>query len=147
MKAVDVIQSIAGDAALVTEIFKAAFEICYVGAVDAGGVVDSGAVAGQQHCGVDMSLAQFDEAGVAIANNGGHGLGVATQLGQGREEGLPPFRIPLGAVHIDIAPRPLNIHQVHRVRRENGDVDFEHPLTLTHLEVMEDKPSLGQVIP
>jgi hypothetical protein len=33
------------------------------------------------------------------------------------------------------------------VRREDGDVDFEHLLTLAHLEVMEDQPAIRKMIP
>jgi hypothetical protein len=94
-----------------------------------------------------MGLTQLDQAGVALADDGGHGLGVAAQLGQRREKRLPPLGIPLGAIHIDVAPRPFDIHQVHRVRREDGDVNFEHLLTLAHLEVVEDQPAIGQMIP
>ena len=96
---------------------------------------------------VNMGLAKLDQAGVALADDGGHGLGVAAQLGQRREKRLPPLGIPLGAIHIDVAPRPFDIHQIHRVRRKDGDVDFEHLLTLAHLEVVEDQPAIGQMIP
>ena len=122
-------------------------EVGHVRAVDARLVEHGGVIGGEQHSGMHMGLAQLNQAGVALADNGGHGLGMAAQLGQRREKRLPLLGIPLGAIHIDVAPRPFDIHQVHRVRREDGDVDFEHLLTLAHLEVVENQPAIGQMVP
>ena len=122
-------------------------EVGHVRAVDARLIKHGGIIGGEQHGGMHMGLAQLDQAGVALADDGGHDLGMVAQLGQGRMKRLPPLGIPLGAIHIDVAPRPFDIHQIHRVRREDGDVDFEHLLSLAHLEVVEDQPAIGQMIP
>nr|WP_240936024.1 hypothetical protein [Halomonas bachuensis] len=94
-----------------------------------------------------MGLAQLELSLVALLDDARQHLGMVPQLGQGRVKRLPPFGIPLGAIHIDITPRSFDIHQVHRVRRENGDVNFEHLLALAHLEVVKDQPALGEMIP
>ena len=147
VEAGDGIQPVVGDAARVAEVFQAVLEVGHVRAVDACLVEHGGVIGGEQHSGMHIGLAQFDQAGVALADNGSHGLGMAAQLGQRREKRLPPLGIPLGAIHIDVAPRPFDIHQIHRVRREDSDVDFEHLLTLAHLEVVEDQPAIGKMIP
>jgi hypothetical protein len=33
------------------------------------------------------------------------------------------------------------------MRRKEGEIDLKYFLALTHLEVMEDQPTFGQVIP
>ena len=147
VEAGDVIQPVIRNAARVAEVFQAVFVIGHVRAVDARLVEHGGVIGGEKHSGMHMGLAQFDQAGVALADNGGHGLGMAAQFGQRREKRLPPLGIPLGAIHIDVAPRPFDIHQIYCVRREDGDVDFENLLTLAHLEVVEDQPAIGQMIP
>ncbi|MDI9747203.1 hypothetical protein QM285_05005 [Stutzerimonas stutzeri] len=147
MEAGDVTQPVVRNAARVAEVFKAVLEVGHVRAVDARLIEHGGVIGSEQHGGMDMSLAQLDLSGIAIADEAGHHLRVVTKLREGRVKRLPALRIPLGAIHIDVAPRPFDIHQIHRMRREDGDVDFEHLLALAHLEVVEDQPALGEMIP
>ncbi len=143
----DAIQPVIRNAGFVAEIFQAVLEVGHVRAVDTRLIKYGGVIGGEQYRGMHMGLAQLDQAGIAFTDDTSQYFGMVAKLGKRRMERLPPFGIPLGAIHINIAPRTFDIHQVNRMGREDGDIDLEHLLPLAHLEVMKYQPALGQMIP
>lgn len=129
-----------GDAGHVAEIFQAVLEIGDIRPVQSTLILDEGIVRRQQHRGLDMGAAQLGESGIALPDQGGHGLGVLAQGGQGGVERLATLGIPFGTVNVDQPPRAFDIHQIEGMGSQHRQVDLEDFRPLAQFKIVEEPP-------